>query len=235
MTEATRLHGNSLGSSDLVVKLEAVMARRHALAVGLTCAAILLSDATVASYVVLSVPTLLSPRGGSVDHGGGGGGGGGGSYDVTRGVPLGRRSNRGRRAAQCLHSTVLRATAAMTTPASTTTHDHHHRRHRRRRRRRRRQVGLEGEDDREAGRGFGADGTNVRGGAGGASTAGNSKSSKANSELPALLRQPPGKAVMSIAVPTMAIGLLRTLYSLTDAFFVGKLGAIELEAMGATR
>ena len=40
---------------------------------------------------------------------------------------------------------------------------------------------------------------------------------------------------MSIAVPTMAIGLLRTLYSLTDAFFVGKLGAVELEAMGATR
>ena len=90
------------------------MARRRALAVGVTSTAILLSNATVASYVVPSVPVLLSRS--LVD---GGGGGGGGGFDA----PLGRRSTRGRRAAQCLQSTVIRApiTAAATTTTTTTT------------------------------------------------------------------------------------------------------------------
>jgi Na+-driven multidrug efflux pump len=51
--------------------------------------------------------------------------------------------------------------------------------------------------------------------------------------LPSLLRQPRQEAIWAIARPAMAIGFLRTLYGITDAVWIGRLGSVELEAMGA--
>jgi Na+-driven multidrug efflux pump len=41
------------------------------------------------------------------------------------------------------------------------------------------------------------------------------------------------RAIWTVAWPAMAIGVLRTLYGVIDAFWIGKLGPVELEAMGA--
>lgn len=64
-----------------------------------------------------------------------------------------------------------------------------------------------------------------RGAAGGPEAAG---------ELPKLLQKSPGAAVWQVAAPTMSIGLLRTLYGLTDAFWLGRCGPTELDAIGAS-
>jgi len=53
-------------------------------------------------------------------------------------------------------------------------------------------------------------------------------------ELPALLKISDHQAIWTVLWPTIAIGVLRTLYGITDAFWIGKLGPVELEAMGAT-
>jgi len=53
-------------------------------------------------------------------------------------------------------------------------------------------------------------------------------------ELPSLLMISDQRAIWTVVWPTIAIGFLRTLYGIIDAFWIGKLGPIELEAMGAT-
>jgi len=52
-------------------------------------------------------------------------------------------------------------------------------------------------------------------------------------QLPALLQLSHRRAIWTVAWPAMAIGVLRTLYGVIDAFWIGKLGPVELEAMGA--
>lgn len=50
--------------------------------------------------------------------------------------------------------------------------------------------------------------------------------------LPPLLRLSPGRAVWAVAWPMVAVGLLKTSYFLTDAWFIGKLGDAALSAAG---
>ena len=52
--------------------------------------------------------------------------------------------------------------------------------------------------------------------------------------VPPLLRnKTPVEAVWTVAWPSVAIGLLRTALGQTDAWYIGRLGKKELEAMGA--
>lgn len=50
---------------------------------------------------------------------------------------------------------------------------------------------------------------------------------------PALLQLKPVEAVRQVALPAIAIGFLRTSYSITDAFWLGRCGPVEVEAVGA--
>lgn len=52
-------------------------------------------------------------------------------------------------------------------------------------------------------------------------------------QKPTLLRLSPTKAVQRIALPAIGIGILRTFYGLTDAFWLGQCGPTEIEAIGA--
>lgn len=54
----------------------------------------------------------------------------------------------------------------------------------------------------------------------------------AESSLPPLLRMSPVRAVWTVAWPMVAVGLLKTSYHLTDAWFIGKLGDAALSAVG---
>lgn len=52
-------------------------------------------------------------------------------------------------------------------------------------------------------------------------------------EVPPLLKRPFRAALWQVAWPTITIGLMRSLYELVDAFWVGRLGLHQLEAIGA--
>merc|ERR550532_2542023 len=52
-------------------------------------------------------------------------------------------------------------------------------------------------------------------------------------QSPTLLRLSPTEAVQRVALPAIGIGILRTFYGLTDAFWLGQCGPTEIEAIGA--
>ena len=51
-------------------------------------------------------------------------------------------------------------------------------------------------------------------------------------ESPALLRMSPWRAVWAVAWPMVALGWLKSVYFLTDSYWVGRLGEAELAALG---
>lgn len=51
--------------------------------------------------------------------------------------------------------------------------------------------------------------------------------------VPKLLEQSTRLSILTIAGPAILIGCLRNLYGITDAYWIGRLGAVEVEAMGA--
>jgi putative MATE family efflux protein len=52
-----------------------------------------------------------------------------------------------------------------------------------------------------------------------------------SSSLPPLLRVPTATAAIAVGTPMMAMGLLRSAFNLTDAYWAGKLGATDLSAL----
>ena len=74
--------------------------------------------------------------------------------------------------------------------------------------------------------------TTVRQDAGTRASAGDAAETRDDAErLPPLLRMRTSEAVWYVGWPTTVIGLLRSVFPITDTFWVGKLGTVELTAL----
>lgn len=54
------------------------------------------------------------------------------------------------------------------------------------------------------------------------------------SEIRSLLSKDTNEAIWALSKPAIGMGLLRSLYGLTDALWIGRLGPAYLDALGAT-